>query len=146
MVFVSVTRLRLRSWRYALSFIWQVYRTSRQAELSAGFLGGRVHRDAGLVFWTITAWESDAAMTAYRNSGAHQRVMPKLLNWCDEAAVAHWLQETTELPNWPIAHQRMLETGRLSKVNNPSPDQLAQKIMPPVVTDRFDRIMRPFRL
>jgi hypothetical protein len=31
-------------------------------------------------------------MRAFMLSGAHQRAMPKLFNWCDEASVVHWNQ------------------------------------------------------
>lgn len=47
-------------------------------------------REAGNTFWTITAWENAETMNTFRTSGAHLAVMPKLLNWCDEASVVHW--------------------------------------------------------
>jgi len=57
--------------------------------------------------------------------------MPKLLDWCDEASVAHWIQPTTELPTWLEAHRRMVAEGRLSKVSRPSPAQLSKEIPAP---------------
>jgi hypothetical protein len=35
-------------------------------------------------------------MRAFMFTPAHRSVMPKLLQWCDEAAVIHWLQETRQ--------------------------------------------------
>src|ERR1044071_935306 len=99
MVFISVTRLRIRSIFYFPQFIWYA--------LASGFLGGRLVRESGNIFWTLTMWVDEAAMRAYRSSGAHAKVMPKLLNWCDEASVVHWSQEEAELPGWQAAHQRM---------------------------------------
>jgi hypothetical protein len=54
--------------------------------------------------------------------------MPKLLEWCDETAVAHWNQESAELPDWETAERRMAESGRLSKVNHPSAGQRAGRL------------------
>ena len=54
--------------------------------------------------------------------------MAKLLEWCDEASVVHWIQETAELPDWRTAEKRMAESGRLSKVNHPSTDQQAGRL------------------
>jgi hypothetical protein len=64
-------------------------------------------------------------------SGAHRRVMPRLLEWCDEASVAHWLQDSPEPPLWDEAHRRMQGEGRRSKVNNPSEAQQRFEIPPP---------------
>ncbi|HTP44449.1 MAG TPA: antibiotic biosynthesis monooxygenase [Candidatus Acidoferrum sp.] len=142
MALVSVTRLRVRSFVYLLQFMWEAVSSGRQAEQSPGFLGGRLLRNPGNVFWTITAWEDAAAMNAYRTGGAHRRVMPKLLIWCDEAAVVHWNQESPEPPSWQEAHQHMLKEGKPSKVNHPSAPQLANHIPPPKAS-RIERTLKP---
>ena len=131
MPFISITRLRVRSLLYLPAFLWQALGSLRQSQRSRGFLGGRVLREARNTFWTVTAWDDDAAMNAFRTSGAHGQAMPKLLDWCDEASVAHWIQPTTELPTRLEAHRRMLAEGRLSKVSHPSPAQLAKEIPAP---------------
>jgi hypothetical protein len=140
MVFVSLTRLRVRSLRFLLPFLWQVLKTERQAAHSAGFFGGRLMREAKNTFWTMTAWNDEAAMRAYRNSGAHRNVMPKLLEWCDEASVAHWTQESAELPNWQDAYQRLVQEGRLSKVHHPSTAQIANDFPAPR-SSRLEKIL-----
>jgi hypothetical protein len=99
-------------------------------------------RTSGNVFWTVTAWENESAMNSYRIAGAHRQAMPKLLKWCDEAAVAHWSQDSAELPSWPEAHRRMVAEGRLSKVNHPSAVQLAKQIPAPQPS-RTERRLRP---
>src|SRR5260370_18460992 len=38
-------------------------------------------------FWTRTLWKDQQAMRTFMTSGFHRRVMPKLLIWCDEAAL-----------------------------------------------------------
>ncbi len=81
-------------------------------------------------------------MNAYRNAGAHRRAMPKLLNWCNEAAVVHWTQESSEIPSWQEAHHCMKEYGKLSKVYHPSIAQASNHIPPPEPS-RIDRTLKP---
>jgi hypothetical protein len=142
MPLISVTRLRVRSLGYLLQFIWEALKSARQAEHSSGFLGGRLLRNAKNAFWTLTAWKDETAMNAYRTGGAHRGVMPKLLIWCDEAAVVHWNQESSEIPSWQEAHQHMLKEGKQSKVNYPSPAQAANHIPVPEPS-RIERRLKP---
>ena len=65
--------------------------------------------------------------------GAHRRVMPRLLNWCDEAAVAHWTNESPQPPDWPEVHRQLLSIGRPSKVLQPSEAQHLFQIPAPQV-------------
>ncbi len=145
MPFVSVTRLRVRSWRYIPQFVWHALKTARQAERTDGFVGGKVLREARNTFWTLTAWEDEAKMRAYRNGGAHRAVMPRLLEWCDEASVAHWNQDDAGLPDWLEAHRRMSLEGRASKVKHPSPAQESNQIATPR-PGRIEQILKPVRV
>jgi hypothetical protein len=120
-MFVSITRLRLRSVRYLLPFIVHAMRSSRQAKRAAGRVVADTWRDKHGAYWTRTVWTDEAAMRAFMMSGAHRKAMPRLLEWCDEAAVAHWEQESATPPAWPDAHRRLLAEGRRSKVRYPSP-------------------------
>jgi hypothetical protein len=128
MPLIAVTRLRIRSYRFLLPFLWQVWRSFRQAKQAAGNVGATVRRADGLAFWTLTAWQDEAAMNTYRITRPHRDAMPKLLEWCDEAAVAHWDQASAALPGWEIAERRLADSGRVSKVNHPSADQQAGRL------------------
>jgi hypothetical protein len=132
MYFVSITRLRLRSIWYLPAFMWHAWRSARQAQTTTGNLGFDSRAEAGLVFWTKTIWTEAAAMNYFRTSGAHQTAMRYLANWCDEASYTHWVQALPELPGWDIAHQRLGQEGKLSKVKHPSPKHLAQHTAPPL--------------
>ncbi len=66
-------------------------------------------------------------------AGAHRRVMPRLLKWCDEAAVAHWTQESPQSLDWQEAHRQLVAIGRLSKVDHPSEAQHLFQIPAPQV-------------
>jgi hypothetical protein len=130
-MFISVTRLRIRFWRYVPVFVWHTFRSQRQAMRASGFVGGRVLSDAKRAFWTLTAWESEKAMKAFRGSGAHARVMPKLAEWCDEAAYAHWESNADQVPTWEEAYSRLVSDAHLSRVTHPSPDHIARRFPKP---------------
>jgi heme-degrading monooxygenase HmoA len=131
MLLVSITRLRVRSFRYLPVFLLGSLRSAREAKNASGNLAVSVLSDANLTFWTRTLWTDERSMRAFMFAPAHRRVMPKLLQWCDEAAVTHWLQET---PSWQEVHRRLQQEGRTSKVDHPSAAQLRFEIPPPKTT------------
>jgi heme-degrading monooxygenase HmoA len=118
MTFVSLTRLRIRSIRFLPLFALHAWRSLRQIKRARGFQTGALLTDRRWTFWTITVWDSEESMRQFMVSGSHKAAMPHLLEWCDEASVAHWTQ--AEVPSWMEAHKRMREGGRSSKVRNPS--------------------------
>ena len=134
MIFVSLTRLRLRSFRFLPWFGYYAVRSRRQVSRAAGFQHGALLADKKWTFWTMTAWDSQESMRSYMTSGAHKRAMPRLMHWCDEASVAHWAQEETNLPSWTEADRRMRESGRSSKVNHPSAHHAGLHYDPPQTT------------
>lgn len=87
MPFIAVTRLRLRSLRFLVPFTWYTGRSFRQAKHAPGNLGAKVRRAEGVAFWTMTAWQDEAAMSRYRITPPHRNAMLKLIEWCDEASV-----------------------------------------------------------
>ena len=138
MIWVSLTRLRIRSWRFMPGFAWFAYRSNAQVKRAPGFLAGRLLPDAERVFWTMTAWQNQQAMRAYMTSGAHKQAMPKLLDWCDEASVAHWEQDDARFVCWDEADRRMRASGRASKVRYPSAAHAAMTYREPAATSGLD--------
>jgi hypothetical protein len=134
MTFVSLTRLRVRSIRFLPLFAIHTLRSLRQVKKAPGFQTGALLVDRSWTFWTMTAWDDQDSMRRYMTAGAHKRAMPHLLHWCDEASVAHWEQEESALPSWQEADRRMRESGRVSKVNNPSPEQASMNYRKPRTT------------
>jgi hypothetical protein len=134
MTFISLTRLRVRSIRFLPLFAFHTFRSLSQVRKAGGFQGGSLLTDRSWTFWTMTAWDSEESMRAYRNSSSHKMAMPRLLHWCDEASVAHWVQAETGLPSWTEADKRMRESGRASKVLNPSPQHATLSYTPPRTT------------
>ena len=130
-MFTSVTRLRVRKLIYLPQFLWRTQFAQRQAVRAPGFLGGRLLVDKRRAYWTLTVWEGEKAMKAYRGSGAHGAAMPRLMHWCDEAAYAHWESADSTVPEWPEAYQVLLKSGKLSRVNHPSAAHEARLFPPP---------------
>jgi hypothetical protein len=133
MPFVSVTRLHLRSWRFVPGLVWYALRSSQQAKAAPGNLRVVLLNEGAKTFWTCTVWRDEADMRAFMISGAHRMAMRRLPDWCDEAALAHWLQDSAEPPDWLTVHRRMQGEGRRSKVKYPSPAQERFEIAPPRV-------------
>lgn len=119
----SITRLRLRSWRFLLPFALHASRSRKQAEAAQGCLGVITRKTAGLSFWTLSVWENEAHLRAYLSKDPHRSAMPKLFPWCDEAATTHWNVDTERLPEWTEGTTRLLESGRLLRVRFPSEAQ-----------------------
>lgn len=130
MPFVSITRLRVRAWRFMPPFLWHAFASQRQAKRSPGFLQGMVSTAPGRAFWTATVWRDDAAMKQFRDAAAHKSAMPKLLEMCDEASLAHWTQDGDRVPAREEMVERMRSMGRLSKVRHPSSGQQAGQTVP----------------
>ena len=127
----SVTRLRVRSVKYLPAFLWTTFLAQRQVVRAPGFLGGRLLIDVRLTFWTLTAWEDERGMKGFRGSGPHAKVMPRLVEWCDEASYAHWTPTTDSVPSWPEAYEHLVSEARLSRVAHPSPDHEARRFAKP---------------
>jgi len=131
MAFISATRLRIRSIRFLPQFFYYALISTRQAKRAPGNLGMNVLNDSNWTFWTCTAWKDEAAMRGFMMGDPHRKAMPKLVQWCSEAAVVHWTQESPALPAWSESHRRLAAEGRTSKVKHPSPDHTAFRIPPP---------------
>jgi hypothetical protein len=130
MPIVSVTRLRVRSLRYLAGFVWYTYQSKRQLRRSPGFLGGSVATAPALTFWTTTAWSDEASMKRFRDTDWHKAAMPRLLNWCSEASLARWSQESAAIPDGAAMLERLKAGGRISKVRHPTAGHAAGQTVP----------------
>lgn len=133
MSFVSITRLRIRGDEQLVAFSAVMPVVFAQVSAAPGRLAMDLLAESNRTFWTKTIWTDRAAMRAYMTSGSHGDVMPELREWCDEAHVAHWEQDTEELPTWDEGYRRLLAEGRNSSVAHPSPDHAARTLAPPLV-------------
>jgi hypothetical protein len=132
---VYTTRLRLRSRWLIPRFLWANIPIFAQLKRAVGYRGGRSILEAGAVFWTMSLWTDEAAMRAFKASGAHGAVMPKNIDWSIESSGAGWARDT--LPTWEEAHAHMIAHGHVTRVRNPSPDHAAMNYAPPRPLLRF---------
>jgi hypothetical protein len=128
MAIAAITRLRLRKLRFVPLFLLGAFRSKRQALGSDGCLAVDVRMIGTRVFWTRTLWRDAEAMRDFMRSGPHRVVMPKLLDWCDEASLVDWPGDA--LPEWTEAEAQMRSAGRLSRVRHPSPAQARGETFP----------------
>ena len=113
-------------------------RSSRQAQSARGFITGALSGDLRyLTFWTVTVWESEAAMQAYRAAEPHKTAMRKIGVLCDEAAVAHLHDASEQLPSGEEAVQLMRQHGRVSRLLHPSRAHAAGETVPGGRPPRF---------
>lgn len=140
MAFNSITRLRLRKLSFVPGFIRDTEAIFKQASEAPGFLGGAVLIEGRLVAWTRTAWDSEAAMKGFRDSGAHRVSMPKLIEWCDEASVTHWGGDMET--DWSAIHARLSRDLRLSKIRHPT-EAHQQKRIAPLKRWAPERVVKP---
>lgn len=141
MYFISVTRLRVRSFIFLPKFFYENEASIRAIKKIESFLSGKELVDKNLTFWTVTLWKSDQAMKVFRNNNPHKRVMRKLPDWCDEASYAHWIQDEPVIPGWDIIYQKLLTEGKTTKVKFPSAQQAAMDYPSPF----WRKIERPFK-
>jgi heme-degrading monooxygenase HmoA len=142
-VLVSVTRLRVRSLQNLPGFLWVTFLGRRQTVRAPGFFGGRLLLDRRRTFWTLTTWEDEKAMRTFRGSDPHAQAMPKLVEWCDEAAYAHWTAADGSIPDWPEAYDRLVSEGRLSRVAQPSPFHLSRHFPKPRLKPLIGQDIKP---
>lgn len=125
------------------AFLWMTFLAQGQTERAGGFLGGRLLVDNLHTYWTLTVWENEKAMKAFRGSGAHARAMPKLVEWCDEASYAHWIVADNSIPEWPVTYEHLVSDGKLSRVARPSPDHEARCFPRPRLQPLIGQDLKP---
>jgi hypothetical protein len=128
MAIAAITRLRLRKLHLVPLLLLGAFRSRRQALASDGCLAADVRMVGARLFWTRTLWRDADAMRGFMRGGPHRAVMPKLLDWCDEASLADWPSDT--LPEWTEAEAQLRSIGRLSRVRHPSPAQARGETSP----------------
>jgi hypothetical protein len=141
----SVTRLRVRSLRDVPAFLWKTFLSQRQVVRAPAFLGGRLLIDANRTFWTLTVWENERALKAFRGAGPHSQVMPRLVKWRDEASYAHWMPVDDSVPTWPEAYEHLITEGHLSRVAHKSPDHAARRFGKPRLSPLTGQDLKPAR-
>ncbi len=120
MPLVIAARLRVRAPEFMPVFGTHATQSIEQVKTAAGCLATNFLQDNNLTFWNCSIWKSETAMQAYMRSGAHKAAMPDLAETCCEAVMARWEQADASIPSWLEVHEKIVQTGKGSKLNYPS--------------------------
>ena len=140
--FISLTRLHIRALRFLPQFFWTNEKVVKQLLSTPGFITGKLLLGSAREFWTVTVWADEGSMRKYRSAGPHLKAMGRLAEWCDEASVAHWFQDSEAIPDWETLHRRMQDTGRRSRVNYPAQGHASEPWTLPLPRWRLERPLK----
>lgn len=117
---VSITRLKLRRWYFLPFFFFFNLFIIRQFRRAPGMIQGKVIADHQIAFWTITLWQHEAAMLAFRNRGMHLKAMAKTPEWASEAVAYSWTCADGDFPTWSETCEKLKTLGHFSTLKHPS--------------------------
>lgn len=141
---VVATRMKVRRWRDLPAFMRGSLAAARQAERTPGFLAGRVRMEAKRVFWTLTVWQCPDDMVAFRDSGVHAAVAPRLAAWASEGYFGTWESATATAPTWQTVSEMVAESANFAPLPAPTESHVNKDALP-VRAFGLDRPLRPRR-
>jgi quinol monooxygenase YgiN len=101
MVYVSITGLKLHAWYLWPAFAWHAVRSMRQARAASGNRLAQARTING-IHHTLSVWDDEAAMHAYRVSGAHRAAMRAFPHLATGTTVGF---RTDATPAWSEVHE-----------------------------------------
>ncbi len=131
MALIVVTRLRLRDVQFVDEFLTAAFAVVEQAQSSEGNLAADVLADADNAYWTRTSWTAQRTMRQFMMSEPHRTTMDRIDDWCDEATYVAWEQPEPTLPDWPVAHERLLAQGQVVNLTHASPENAGRTFPKP---------------
>jgi len=108
-VTVMASRLELRQRRDVVSFLGAALRIRRQMLGSPGALGlSLIARPLRRTFWTLSAWQDQAALSAAVGREPHQQIMKRFRPRMAGSSFVTWSAPATALPiTWDQALGRL---------------------------------------
>jgi quinol monooxygenase YgiN len=106
--------LPLKSYWRVPSFLFYTAQVVKQLASARGLLGYSVlARPLSKRFWTLSAWENEAALRAFVQHPPHVRLMRELTPHMDETKFVRWTVRGSELPiRWDDAFSRFASRPR----------------------------------
>jgi quinol monooxygenase YgiN len=100
--------LPLKSYRRVLPFFVYTAKVVEQLASAEGLLGYSVlARPFSKRFWTLSAWNSEAALRTFVNHPPHVRIMTALTPHMGDTKFVRWTIKSSELPlQWDDALRR----------------------------------------
>jgi hypothetical protein len=130
---IVVTRLRLRDAQVVDEFFAAAIAVVEQAQSSEGNLAADVLADADNTYWTRTSWTAQKTMRQFMVTEPHRTTMDRIDDWCDEATYVAWEQPEATLPDWAVAHARLIAQGQVVTLAHASPDNAGRTFPKPTV-------------
>ncbi len=109
-IYVSITGLRLRRFRYAPVFWWYAVASMNQARKAPGCLSAEARTING-IHHTRSAWKSREEMQTYLIAGSHLKAMKAFRKIATGKTYGF---ETKEMPEWRDVHQIWRDKGRIA--------------------------------
>jgi hypothetical protein len=69
-------------------------------------------------------------MVAFRDTGVHAVLMPKLAGWAGEALFGVWNSDGSQLPDWHQVSRRVAEHPKFGSLDRPAPAHVAEHFDP----------------
>lgn len=100
--------LPLKSYWRVLPFIIYTAKVMKQLASAHGLLGySLLARPLSKRFWTLSAWENEAALRAFVQHPPHRRIMAALAPHMDKTEFLSWTVKGSQLPlRWDDALRR----------------------------------------
>jgi hypothetical protein len=117
-MFVSVTRLKLKNFFSLWTFFTKTSFAFRQVRRAEDNFFAETRGFGALTYCTLSGWESESAMRAYRDNGAYLKAMKVSRSITVLLQSAHF--ESPEKPSWNEALKRMEADPQSIKFGNPS--------------------------
>lgn len=109
-MFISITHFRLNSVVVLPLFFTLSILSILQAKKSKGLVSSSVHSTGLHDYWTMTCWDEESSMLAFRNQGSHRSAM-KYFRLIGYGWVGRLYKEES-LP-WPKAIEWLNKHGQL---------------------------------
>jgi hypothetical protein len=107
-VYVSITGLQLKSWRYFFKFWWHAVRSMTQAKSAPGNISTETHHINGMQH-TLSVWVDEAAMRQYLVSGAHRQAMATFHSIATGKTFGFYANKA---PTWSEAYELWKQNGK----------------------------------
>lgn len=106
--------LPLKSYSRLLPFFVYTFQIAKQLASAQGLVGySLLARPLSKRFWTLSAWENDAALQAFVQHPPHVRIMTALAPHMEKTEFVRWPVKGFQLPlNWQDALARLAADAR----------------------------------
>jgi heme-degrading monooxygenase HmoA len=108
---IMASRLPLTSYRHIPAFLAATMKIRRQLAGAEGLVGYMLDAQLfGKTFWTLSAWQSRAALDAFSNADPHRARIDRIRPHMRPTTFVFWTANASELPPaWPDARRRVEE-------------------------------------